>query len=122
MPRIQLREVAQARCGDKGNKVNIGLFAPDEEYYEIFKEKVTSEKVKSHFEGLVNGEVIRYELPNIHAFNFVCMDALDGGGSASIRVDNLGKCFSSNLLRFEIEVPDALMEKRNHHEVNPSGL
>lgn len=111
MSKVQLKDIAQARCGDKGNKVNIALFAPNDEYYQLLKKQVTSEKVKKHFKGLVEGEVIRYEIRAVHAFNFLCMDALNGGGSTSIRVDNLGKCFSSNLLRMEIEVPEDFLIK-----------
>lgn len=104
MSNIRLRDVALARSGDKGNTVNIGLFAKDAEMYEVFKAQVTAEKVKAHFSDLIEGEVIRYEVPNILAFNFILKDALSGGGSASLRVDNLGKCFSSNLLRMQIEI------------------
>ncbi len=106
MARIQLREIAQARSGDKGNTVNIGLFAPTEEWFELFVREVTAERVKQHFAGLVEGEVTRYLLPNIRALNFVCKGALDGGGSASIRMDNLGKCYAANLLRMEIDYDD----------------
>lgn len=106
MPKILLKDVAHARSGDKGNTVNIGLFASDEDVYHLLATHVTAEQVKKHFQGLVEGEVIRYEVPAISAFNFILKDALNGGGSASIRVDNLGKCFSSNLLRMEIEVPE----------------
>lgn len=102
MSEVLLKDVALVRSGDKGNTVNIGLFAPDKHHYEWFKEQVTAEKVKAHFKGLVEGEVIRYEMPNIYALNFILKDALGGGGSASMRVDNLGKCFSSNLLRMTI--------------------
>ena len=110
MARIKLREIAQARSGDKGNTVNIGVFAPNKELYERFAEQLTPQKVKEHFAGLVKGEVLRYELPNIHALNFVCKEALDGGGSSSLRMDNLGKCFGANMMRLEIEVPDELLE------------
>jgi hypothetical protein len=102
MTSIPLREIAQARSGDKGNTVDISLFAPDEEWYGIFVEQVTAARVKQHFAGLVEGEVIRYEVPNILALKFVCTNALNGGGSSSIRMDNLGKCFGSNLLRMEV--------------------
>lgn len=102
MARVQLREIAQARSGDKGNMVDISLFAPNEEWYEVFAEQITAEKVKEHFEGLVEGEVTRYEVPNIQALKFVCTNALNGGGSSSIRMDNLGKCFGTNLLRMKI--------------------
>ncbi len=103
MKKIQLREVALARSGDKGNTVNVALFAPNEKWYDMFIREVTAEKVKEHFSGLVKGEVIRYEVPNILALNFVCTEALDGGGASSLRMDSLGKTFSSNLLRMYIE-------------------
>ncbi|MED4907615.1 hypothetical protein P9761_05120 [Brevibacillus centrosporus] len=107
MGNVQLREVAFARSGDKGNTVNIGLFAARPEWYEVFVREVTPERVKEHFRGLVEGEVECYLMPNIHAMNFVLRGALAGGGSTSIRMDNLGKCFGSNLLRMEIEADEA---------------
>ncbi len=109
MARVQLRHISQVRSGDKGNTVNIALFAPNEALYRVFLREVTPERVKEHFRGLIEGDVIRYEVPNILALNFVCKEALNGGGSASIRVDNLGKCFSSNLQRMVIEVEDELL-------------
>ncbi|MEK4386733.1 hypothetical protein MKZ25_13080 [Solibacillus sp. FSL W7-1464] len=99
---MKLVEIANARCGDKGNKVNIALFAKDPKDYKLLHEHVTAEKVAQHFQGLVKGEVVRYEVPSIYGLNFVLSDALAGGGSASLRVDNLGKCFASNLLRMSI--------------------
>jgi hypothetical protein len=110
MARIQLRHIAQSRSGDKGNTVNIALFAPTKAWYEVFVREVTSDRVKNHFKGLVEGEVTRYLVPNILALNFVCKEALNGGGSASIRMDNLGKCFASNLLRMEIEVDEEFLQ------------
>ncbi|QQK78695.1 hypothetical protein HUG20_01450 [Salicibibacter cibi] len=111
MSTIQLKNVAQARSGDKGNKVDLGLFVNDKELYDVLLQQVTVEKVKDHFQGLVFGDVYRYELPNILALKFVCEDALNGGGSASLRIDNLGKTFGSALLRMNIEVSDELLEK-----------
>ncbi|WP_257985238.1 AtuA-related protein [Bacillus sp. T33-2] len=103
---MKLREIAHARSGDKGNSVNIGVFANDESLYPYLVEQLTAENVKGFFQGLVLGDVKRYELPNIHALNFFCREALDGGGSSSLRIDNLGKCFGSSLLRYEIEIPE----------------
>ena len=108
MAQLQLKELSQARSGDKGNDVNIALFAPNDQVYQLFLREVTPERVKKHFQGLVEGEVIRYEVPNILALNFLCKEALNGGGSASIRMDNLGKTFSSNLQRMYIEVDDTI--------------
>lgn len=108
---VKLNEIAQARSGDKGNSVNIGVFAPNQAIYEVFLSQLTEEKVKEHFSTLVKGEVIRYELPNIYALNFVCKEALDGGGSSTTRFDNLGKCFGANFLRMEIEIDDNLLSE-----------
>jgi len=108
MTKVQLRNLVQARSGDKGNTVNIALFAPNKQLYDVLLLEVSSQRVKEHFSGLVKGEVIRYTLPNLYAMNFVCKEALDGGGSATMRMDNLGKCFASNLLRMEVEIDDSV--------------
>ena len=68
---MKLWDIAHSRTGDKGNIANISLIAYDPKDYELLREKVTAEKVKEHFKGMVKGEVVRYELPNIHALNFV---------------------------------------------------
>ncbi len=103
MPRVLLLDLAHARSGDKGDTVNIGLFPYRDEDYQLLKKHVTAERVKDHFKGLVEGDVVRYEVPNINAFNFVLRGALNGGASRSLRSDNLGKCFGANLLRMYIE-------------------
>lgn len=103
MPKILLMELAHARSGDKGDTVNIGLFPYRDEDYQLIKKQVTAERVRDHFKGLVEGDVARYEAPNINAFNFVLKGALNGGASRSLRSDNLGKCFGANLLRMYIE-------------------
>jgi hypothetical protein len=106
---VKLKDIAQARSGDKGNIVNVGVFAPNQAIYEEFRTQLTPDRVRAHFAGLVEGEVLRYELPNIFGLNFVCKEALAGGGSSSLRLDNLGKCFGSNMLRLEIEIADYLL-------------
>ena len=106
MRKIKLVEIAHARSGDKGDISNVGLIAQDEKTYQILKEKVTAAQVKEHFGALVNGEVIRYELPNILALNFVMQGALGGGGARSLRIDSLGKTMAGALLRMEIELDD----------------
>lgn len=100
---MKLRDIAHSRTGDKGNISNISLIAFDEKDYPLLLEKVTAEKVKQHFSELVNGEVIRYELPNIGALNFVLFEALSGGVTRSLALDIHGKSYSSALLDMEIE-------------------
>lgn len=101
---MMLREIALARSGDKGNVANVGVIARDPAYYPIIREHVTEERVADHFSELCDGEVTRYAMANIHAFNFVLEDALGGGGMSSTRVDALGKTFSGAILRLELHV------------------
>lgn len=103
--KTQLVRIAHARSGDKGDICNIGLIALKPEHYPVLVREATAERVKAHFRGLVKGEVERFELPNLHALNFVLHHALDGGGLLSLRSDNQGKTYSTALLRMEIDIP-----------------
>ena len=104
MGKIKLIDIASARSGDKNDVCNIGVLANSKEDYQTLVQHLTAEVVKEHFKGMIKGEVIRYEWSSIDALNFVCHGALDGGGSRSLRMDTLGKNFSSHLLRLELEV------------------
>lgn len=99
---ICLKEIARARSGDKANQLNIGVIADTEQAYERIDEQLTAERVQRYFEGVIEGEVIRYELPNIRGFNFVGTDALGGGGQRSIRYDTQGKTYAAALLLLEL--------------------
>ena len=108
MQRIQLRQIAHARSGDKGDSSNVGLIADNEAAYAVIRNEVTPERVKKHFANIVNGKVDRYELPNLLCLNFILHDSLGGGGSESLRNDAQGKTHGQALLFLEIEVPDDL--------------
>ncbi len=54
---------------------------------------------------LIQGTVTRYDLPGIHAFNFVCESALGGGGMTTLRNDALGKGMAQMLLEMPVHVP-----------------
>jgi hypothetical protein len=101
---VRLRDLVQVRCGDKGNDSDVNVFAPDEQTYAALRRELTADRVKQHFGGLVEGEVIRYEIPNILALKFHMKDALAGGGASSLRIDNLGKTMSGAMLRMEIDL------------------
>ncbi|HLQ29669.1 MAG TPA: hypothetical protein VK140_10605 [Ktedonobacteraceae bacterium] len=102
--RKQLVSLAHARSGDKGDKADLSLFAPDQQTYNLLAREVTAERVKKHFGGMITGKVERFEVPNVLALKFVLHGALNGGASRSLRSDALGKSLSSALLRMEIEV------------------
>jgi hypothetical protein len=117
---IRLRDLCGARCGDKGDISDISLFADDVTAYEAIRTAVTADRVKDHFGSLVHGPVDRFEARNVLALKFVLHEALGGGAPRSLRSDNLGKTFSANLLRLEIDVPDevAANAKRRHAPIN----
>ena len=102
--KIPLSTIAHARCGDKGDISNIGVIAYQPEHYAVLLRELSAEKVKQYFGPLVRGRVTRYELPNLDALNFVMEQALDGGGTISLRTDAQGKTHAAALLRMEIEV------------------
>ncbi|WP_198328003.1 AtuA-related protein [Psychrobacter faecalis] len=99
---MKLREIAHSRTGDKGDISNISLIAFKSEDYELIKEKVTERVVKEWLKGIVQGKVVRYELPNLNAFNFVMYGALGGGVTKSLAQDMHGKSLSSKLLDLDI--------------------
>lgn len=103
---VQLASVARARSGDKGDLANVALFAADDAVYAALRREVTTDRVRAHFGRFVRGEVERYEVPNVHALNFVLHEALDGGAARSLRSDPLGKSFGSLLLRMRITLTD----------------
>ena len=104
--RIRLLDIAHARSGDKGDTANVGVIALEPRWYEILDQFVTQKKVPDHFRGMIDGDVERYELPNLNALNFLLHGALDGGGTLSLKTDAQGKVYSTALLRMVIDVPD----------------
>ena len=107
---LQLRWLAHARSGDKGNTANVGLIALEPDLYPLLARTVTAARVARHFRGMVS-RVERFELPNLGALNFLLHDALDGGGTISLKTDAQGKVYSTALLRMQIPVPPAVARR-----------
>ncbi len=100
---MKLFEIAHSRAGDKGNTLMLSLIPYNEADYTILRTTVTAQKVKDHLKEIVQGEVVRYELPNISSLLFVCYNALSGGVTTSLALDTHGKSLSYALLEMEIE-------------------
>jgi hypothetical protein len=109
--RLRLGEFCQARSGDKADVANVAVFAPTPETYEVLRRQLTDDRVAAHLAPLVRGTVVRYEAPNVLALNFVCTEALGGGGPRTLRSDMLGKTLGPNVLRMEVEVPEELASR-----------
>lgn len=103
---IPLRELAWARSGDKGDISNVGVMAKTPAAYEILKRHLTVDVVKAHFTGIVKGDVVRYDLDNLHALEFVMRKALGGGATRTLMMDQTGKAYGPNMLRLVLLVED----------------
>jgi hypothetical protein len=100
----QLKDLAYARSGDKGDVSNIGVIAHSLEAYGILREYLTPERIKAHFGTLVKGDVEVYEMPNIHVLQVVMRRALEGGATRNLRFDQTGKAMATALLRLPVPV------------------
>jgi hypothetical protein len=105
---VPLRWLARGRSGDKGNTANIGILARSPEFVPVLRAQLTADRVKQFLAHLVRGEVRRHDWPGLAGWNFVCGDALGGGGIASLRFDPQGKALAQILLELPIEVPAQL--------------
>ena len=110
MPKVHLLKIAHARSGDKGNASNVGVIARHPDIYPFLKEKLTEDVVKEHMKNVCKGKVERYELPNLHALNFLLHESLGGGGTVSLKLDAQGKTHAAQMLRLEIDVPEKLLK------------
>ena len=106
---VPLYRLAHARSGDKGNRLNIALVCYEATYYPVVASEVTAERVAAHFAARRPSKVVRYELPKLHAFNFVLDDVLEGGVNAGLGLDGHGKALSFFLLTLKIEVDEEIV-------------
>ncbi len=102
---VPLIKLAWGRSGDKGDISNIGLIARKPSFLPYLRHALTPERVRAWLAHLVQGSVTRYDLPGIDAMNFVCEQALGGGGMASLRNDPLGKGMAQILLSMPVTMP-----------------
>lgn len=109
--KVLLQHVAHTRSGDKGNTSNVMVIAYEPELYPHLKEQLTADRFKAFYAGVVNGPVTRYEVDGLETLNFVAQEALGGGVSRSLCLDNYGKALSSMILGFEMDIPDALRSR-----------
>lgn len=102
---VRLLDIAHTRSGDKGDTANCGVIALRPEWYPLIARELTADRVRAHYGALIDGDVQRFELPNLHALNFLLHGALDGGGTLSLKTDAQGKVVSTAMLRMVLTVP-----------------
>ena len=109
MKKIKLHEISCTRSGDKGPNSNVGIVFYNKEVYNWAVENLTAALIKSHFKSIVKGNVVRYELPNLCALNFILEDSLGGGGSDTLINDAQGKTYGQALMLLEVSVPEEIL-------------
>lgn len=118
--KVKLREVAHSRSGEKGDNINIAVIAYREKDYDLIEKQVTVARVGNLYGSITKGEILRYEIPNLGALNFVLGKALGGGRSRTLAFDESGKASSSLILTMDIQVPDNYVKRSEVvRRVNP---
>jgi len=100
---VKVHTLAHGRAGDKGNTSNVSVVAYDDRAWNILREQLTVERVMAAYAHVAQGPITRYELPKLHALNFVIENALGGGVTISLAQDAHGKSLS--YLMLDIELP-----------------
>lgn len=113
---VSLLSLAWGRSGDKGDKFNVGIIARDPAFLPYIRAALSEAAIRDwfahEFKGATNPRVERFDVPGIHALNFLCHEALGGGGIASLRLDPLAKGKAQQLLEMPIPVPAALAKAK----------
>ena len=104
-----LRSIAFARSGDKGSSANVAIFGRTPAAFAWLRAHLTADRVEAYFRPLGVGAVVRYDVPNLEALNFVLPAVLAGGGSCSLRIDAQGKTLGQALLEMPVDLPPALL-------------
>lgn len=103
---VRVGEIAYARSGDKGSGANVGVIAYTPEGFVLLRNTLSAARVGKFFKGLGVGKVVRYELPNLGAFNFILPEVLAGGASRSLRIDAQGKTLGQAILEMKLELSE----------------
>lgn len=111
MQKVELKELAYARSGDKGDVCNVGIMAKTSNVYDFLVKSLTPEKIKEHFRGMIKGDVEIYPLPNLESLEIVLRRSLGGGATCTLRFDQTGKSMGPVLLGMELETDEQLIEE-----------
>ncbi len=100
-----------ARSGDKGGNANVGVWARTDDAYVWLHRHLTVERLRELMPAETAGlDVVRYELPNLRALNFVIVGLLGRGVAASTRTDPQAKGLGEYLRAKVVELPTRLLE------------
>ncbi|MES1924437.1 hypothetical protein [Salinisphaera sp. T31B1] len=109
---VRLHELAHARAGDKGNRLNLAVFAYRDAWYDTLIEQVTEQRVAAWFAHRGATAVRRYPLPRLAGMNLVLDEVLQGGVNGALNLDGHGKTLSFRLLELDIVIDRTLLDDR----------
>lgn len=104
---VPLYQLAHARTGDKGNRINISLICYRDDAYACLVDQMTEDRVMSCFSHRHPANVQRYLMPHLSAMNFVIDEVLGGGVNSSLFIDRHGKGLSYLLLSEIVRAPSS---------------
>ncbi|MCH7616430.1 MAG: DUF1446 domain-containing protein [Chloroflexi bacterium] len=107
--REPLGAIFGARSGDKGGNANVGVWARNDAAYAWLADFLTVERFKELVSEARELEVLRYELPNLRALNFVVVGLLGEGVSSSTRPDPQAKSLGEYLRAKLVDLPEELL-------------
>jgi Acyclic terpene utilisation family protein AtuA len=108
--RAPLGRLCAARSGDKGGNANVGLWTRDERGFGWLREYLTTARLREIIPEAAHLPVQRYELPNLHALNFVITGLLGQGVASSTRPDPQAKGLGEYLRSRHADIPADLLE------------
>jgi hypothetical protein len=107
--RVPLGVAFGARSGDKGGNANVGIWARSDAGYAWLADYLTVDRFKRLVSEARDLEVLRYELPNLRALNFVIVGLLGEGVSSSTRPDPQAKSLGEYVRAKLVDMPVALI-------------
>jgi hypothetical protein len=109
MTEVPLVALALGRSGEKGNLFNVAVIARSPEYLPWLSAALDTGAVAdwyAHlFDDVTQRRVERFEVPGVHAINFVVHECLGGGIMGSMRIDAAAKGMAQLLMEFPVRVP-----------------
>ncbi|GAA3979919.1 DUF1446 domain-containing protein [Actinomadura viridis] len=100
-----LGEFADARSGDKGGDANLGVWVRDAAHWEWLRATLTTDRLRELLTEAAGLRVDRYELPRLHALNFVVRGLLGDGATSTVRFDAQAKALGEYVLARHVAVP-----------------
>ncbi|MEU1119570.1 MULTISPECIES: acyclic terpene utilization AtuA family protein [unclassified Streptomyces] len=107
--RAPLGLVAGARSGDKGGDANVGVWVRTDDAWRWLAHELTVERFRQLLPETADLTVVRHDLPNLRALNFVVEGLLGEGVAAQARFDPQAKGLGEWLRSRHLDIPEVLL-------------